>query len=61
MESIAHGAPVATTVLVSLKEAPAGTFTTPYPGYYSLPVYYMVTSRNSLPTDMLRGCVSWTS
>ena len=61
MESIAHGAPVATTVLVSFKEAHASTFTTPYPIYYVLPVYYIITSRNSLPTDMLKGRFSWTS
>ena len=61
MESIAHGAPVATTVLVSFEEVPASTFTTPYPVYYSLLVYYIITSRNSLPTDMLRERFSWTS
>ena len=61
MESIAHGAPVASTALVSFKQAPASAFATPSPVHHSLPVYYIITSRNSLPTDVLRGRFSWAS
>lgn len=58
MESIAHGAPVATTVLVSFKEAHASTFTTLYPIYYALPVYYIITSGGTASPQTYKGALS---